>query len=247
MGAAPATSTTGLSTDHSHLPAILGLILPARWLSYATFALGTVLVAILGVATFILQSRTNALQNDLGRKQAENTSRQVILQQANDDWQRHRASVDWVVALTPVLGCTADARRDIALRLLEQYAPDQNQLVTAALERCPKTLPETQQSLRAVATRSALNAIAARFVGHVNNARQLLEFNLPGDAARVFNDASNSLPESYVARGIVALSDLTPARQAFAEGRFSDAADLFAHAFRKVQGGSTSGTQRPSR
>ena len=68
----------------------------------------------------------------------------------------------------------------------------------------------------------------------VGNGRQYLLNGLSGTAARTFDTAADSLPKSYISNHVLNLDEVTAARRAFSDGRFSEAADLFAKAYRKV-------------
>jgi len=102
------------------------------------------------------------------------------------------------------------------------------------IEKCPAMTAETAQRIETLRQQAANNEFESAFALTVGNGKQYLLNGLSGAAARTFDTAADSIPTSYVVSHVLDLGEVTAARKAFCDGRFSEAADLFAKAYRKV-------------
>jgi hypothetical protein len=181
------------------------------------------------------------------RIQEKRLQSQLQLQQDSLKQQRDQDSFKRFVELLPKLGCTADTQREIALELLRTDAPEKLRLALSVIEKCPATTAETAKHFEMLKQQAENNEFESAFVFMVGNGRQYLLNGLTGAAARTFDMAADSLPKSYILNHVLDLDQVTAARRAFSDGRFSEAADLFAKAYRKVAadaGGSPSSAFR---
>jgi hypothetical protein len=202
-------------------------------------ALGSVGAVVLSIAAFVWSVHTFGIQEK--RLQA-----QLHLQQESLKQQRDMDSSKLFWELLPQIGCTATPQREIALELLRTNAPEKLGLALSVIEKCPAITAETAKHFETLRQQAANNEFESAFVFMVGNGKQYLLNGLPGAAARTFDTAADSIPKSYVVNHVLDLDEVTAARKAFGDGHFSEAADLFAKAYRKVptDTGSPSGAFR---
>jgi len=125
-------------------------------------------------------------------------------------------------------------QREIALELLRTDAPERLRLALSVIAKCPAMTAQTAQHIETLKQQAAINEFESAFVFMVGNGRQYILNGLAGAAARTFDSAADSIPNSYVVNRVLDLGQVAVARKAFSDGRFSEAADLFANAYRKV-------------
>jgi hypothetical protein len=181
----------------------------------------------LSIAAFIWSVHTFRIQE-------QRLQSQLQLQQDSLKQQRDTDSFKRFVELLPKLGCVADTQREIALELLRTDAPERLRLALSVIEKCPAMTAETAQHLETLKQQAANSEFESAFVFTVANGRQYLLNGLNGAAARTFDAAADALPKTYILNHVLDLDQVTAARRAFSDGRFSEAADLFAKAYRKV-------------
>lgn len=200
------------------------------WTEYAKViaaivaSLGTV---ALGVAGLMWSISSFGVQN-------ENVRNQIRLQQTSLEFQRESAATKLASDFVPLLKCVSDERQEMALEILKIYAPEQLKIVLPILQHCSKKSPQFEKQLADLKTQGSQIELENKFLLMIENARQYMDSGAQGDAARIFYEASNSLPESYIIRNMVYLEEVKAANEAFLEGKFSEASDLFARAFRKI-------------
>jgi hypothetical protein len=183
---------------------------------------------------FLLSVAAFAFSIHSFRAQEKRLQAELLLHQTSLRQQREMDSFKRLVELLPKIGCKADPQREIALGLLKADAPERLRLVLPVLEKCSATTVRATRQLQILKQEAENAEFESAFVFIVGNGRQYLLNGLPGAAARTFDAAADSIPRTYVASGVLDLNQVSTARRAFADGRFSEAADLFSNAYRKV-------------
>src|SRR5258708_34519478 len=202
--------------------------------------------ALGGVGTVFLAAGAFAWAIYSFRLQDQNVKRQVLLQelslkQQQQTTQQQRDSEDAKLAagLIAVLGCRDElGRQTMALELLRSTAPQHAKMIALVLqEQCYANRPSFEirnRQLEEVRKQSDAADQREQLETTVDNARQFEQLGYYADAARIYDDARNLIPKTYINSGIINMTEVEAARKALENSRFKEASDLFSRAFRKV-------------
>lgn len=182
---------------------------------------------LIGMATVLISYTAVSVQRSIAEIQGINGERDIRLRQANASFQEKTEAARLAASVIQYLKCSDDLQRAAALRLL---APDHARLFAEVIsEKCTNLTPQAKNDIVRFQEQSTIRERASDFQRLLANAREFKNRGFDGPAARLFDEASGLVqPPDDLKVNKAALSR---ARRAFEDGRFSEAADLFAIAF----------------
>jgi hypothetical protein len=185
---------------------------------------------LIGVATTVISLTAVLVQRSIAETQRINAERDIQLKQDNAQFQERTEASRLAASLIPYLKCDDAVQQSAGLKLL---APKEGNLFGQAIaEKCTNLAPQAKSEISHFREESAVRERTAEFRRLLANAREFKAKTFDGPAARIFNDASALIPEKDDPN--VDKESLAKAKTAFADGRFSEAADLFVKAFRSI-------------
>jgi hypothetical protein len=135
-----------------------------------------------------------------------------------------------------MLTCEDDIKRASVFRVFESFSPAAEQaknLAQVLSEKCPHMSPQARSEIADFQKQTSLLQVQSEFRRVLANAREYRANGFDGQAARLFYEARNLLPEAYAAR-LVDTAELEKAKEAYERGNFSEASDRFSKAFSRV-------------
>jgi hypothetical protein len=189
-------------------------------------SLGTL---FLGIGALLLSSVAH-------RTQSWNAERDLDLKQRTLEFQTGLEAARLTVSVIPMLTCEDDIKRASAFRAFESFPPAAEQaknLAQVLSEKCPNLSPQARSKIADFQERMSLQQVQGEFRRLLASAREYRANGFDGQAAQLFYEARNRLPEAYAARQ-VDIAELEKAKAAYEEGNFSEASDRFQKAFNRV-------------
>jgi len=182
---------------------------------------------LIGVATLLISYTAVRVQRSIAEIQRINGERDIQLKQDNARFQEKTEAARLAASLIQFLKCPDDLQRTAALRLL---AADSAKLFAEVIsDKCTNLTPQAKNEIRRFHEQSVIRERASEFQRLLANAREFKKRGFDGPAARLFDEASGLIQPSDGLK--VNNTALSRAKAAFADGRFSEAADLFVIAF----------------
>ena len=187
-------------------------------------SIGTLLIGLAGVVVSYVAVR---VQSSTAEFQNANARAEIQLKQDDERIQNELEARRFAASIVPFMKCTDDQQRTIALGLLD---PRYTKLFAEAISnKCANLTTQARNEIAQIQEQSTVRERVADFLRLVANAREYKNQGFDGPAARLFDKAGSSIPDSY--RPQVNNEELVEARRAFGDGNFREAADRFDLAF----------------
>jgi hypothetical protein len=182
---------------------------------------------LVGIATVLISYAAVRVQRSIAEIQRTNGERDIQLKQDNARFQEKTEAARLAASLVQFLKCPDDLQRTTALRLL---APDHAKLFAEVIsDKCTNLTPQAKNDISRFHEQSTIRERVIDFQRLLANAREFKNRGFDGPASRLFDEASGLIQPSDDTK--INKTALARARKAFADGRFSEAADLFVIAF----------------
>lgn len=195
-----------------------------------------ILVIVRSLGTLFLGIGALLLSSVAHRTQSWNAERDLDLRQRTLEFQTGLEAAKLAVSVIPMLTCEDDIKRASAFRVLESFPPAAQQaknLAQVLSKKCPNLSPQARSEVSDFQERMSLQQVQSEFRRLLASAREYRANGFDGQAAQLFYEARNRLPEAYAARQ-VDIAELEKAKAAYEEGNFSEASDRFQKAFNRV-------------
>jgi len=194
-------------------------------------SLGVILV---GIASVIVSWTAVNIQRSVAENQKANSLEDLALKHKTFEHERETDEARLAASLIPLLKCNDDLQRASAFQLLSKQAPSYGVMLgDVILQKCSGLSAPMRTELSRIQEQSRIQQEAQDFSIRLSNAREYKNKGYDGPAARLFEEARGLLPERYASK--VNKEELEKAKQAFDDGRFTEAADRFVIAFRAIQ------------
>jgi hypothetical protein len=185
---------------------------------------------LIGVGTVFTSWTAVNVQKTIAKTQIETSRREIAFKQDSVRLQERAEAGRIAASIIPLIKCRDDLQQALGLRLLTDVAPDHARAFAEVIsERCQHLSTEGRTQISEVQQRSVVRQSVIDFLRRLSNAREYRNLGHDGPAARLFSEASTSIPVSLVSK--VNRNELAKAKAAFEEGSFKMASDLFALAF----------------
>lgn len=193
-------------------------------------SLGALLV---GLASVIISWTAVSVQRSVAENQKANSLEDLAIKHKTFEHQREMDEAHLAASLIPFLKCNDDLQRASALELLSKDAPSRGVLLSDLLLQKCVALPAPQRNeVVRIQEQSRIQQGTNEFFMRLGNAREYKSKGHDGPAARLFEAATERLPQRYASQ--VNKEELEKGKLAFDAGRFTEAADRFFIAFRAI-------------